>query len=95
LTLGEGDVCGQGLDHSCAALGIQNLTGAAQEVCEGSAVSAITHGSVYALWMANVTFESAACALEWMIHAELNLLAGIGPIAARAAAATSMTQIVR
>jgi hypothetical protein len=56
------------LNYVGSSLGIKNLGSASQEVCECLTVSAVAHDPVHALWMADVSFESSTCALQWMIH---------------------------
>jgi hypothetical protein len=68
LTFREGYVGWHRLNYICSTLGIENLIGASQEVRECLAVFAVTHGPIHAFWVANVAFEGAACALQWMVH---------------------------
>ena len=71
LARSECQARGKSLNHVRSALGIQRLGRFAQEVREGLAVSAITHGAVDALRKADGAFESSALTLQWMTHAAL------------------------
>jgi hypothetical protein len=71
LARGECQARGKSLNHVRSALGILRLGRFAQEVREGLAVAAITHGAVDALRKANGAFESSAFTLQWMTHCSL------------------------